>query len=81
MGMTEQELRDIQEGRLEFDKAPLAYQYEAGKDLLENADGIAQLPTTLRRLHEYYKIETGKKKQLMFRVRIPVEIFRYIEKK
>ena len=40
MGLTEQQLRDIAEGRQEFDMAPIAYKYEAGKDLLEHAEEI-----------------------------------------
>ena len=65
----------IQEGRLEFDKAPLAYKDEACKYLLRHVEEIAQLSTSLHGLHKYYKIETSRKEQIMFRVRVSIEIF------
>jgi hypothetical protein len=43
--------------------ALLAYKYEVGKDILEHAEAIAQLLTSLLQVHEYLKIETGKKEQ------------------
>lgn len=59
--------------------ALLAYKYEAGKDILEHAEEIAQLPTSLHQVHEYLKIETGKKEQEIFGVRVPTWIFCYRE--
>ena len=59
--------------------ALLGYKYEAGKDILEHVEEIAQLLTSLHQVHEYLKIETSKKEQEIFGVRVPTWIFRYRE--
>lgn len=61
IGVTEKELREIEEGTSEFPKAPLAYQFELGND--------KNLQTSMLYLHKHYKIKAGMQNQTMFGVR------------
>jgi hypothetical protein len=54
-----------------FEKAPVAYNYKKGEDLLATQREIKELSTTMRQLHEYYKYCYVKAGQGAFGVLIP----------
>ncbi|OEL19674.1 hypothetical protein BAE44_0019307, partial [Dichanthelium oligosanthes] len=74
LGITEEELKLIEEYQLQIPAVPLTFAYRHCENMIEDAKELHSLLTRMRELHNWYK-QQAKSGTTMFGVRVPREIY------